>query len=66
MSIIMTILVAGIEGMHVWMVSDTLITGGNIEVREREYKLKIIASQDGLGFAGDAYNGARITEQHST
>jgi hypothetical protein len=64
----MTLLVAGIEGTHIWMVSDTLITGGNIEVREREYKLKIIASQDGgalLGFAGDAHNGVRIIEQAS-
>jgi hypothetical protein len=62
----MTLLVAAIAETQVWMVSDTLITGGTIEVREREYQLKIIASADGralIGFAGDAHNGARIIEE---
>ena len=32
----MTLLVAAVEGKNIWMVADTAISGGNLEVRDRE------------------------------
>jgi hypothetical protein len=57
----MTLLVAAVEGNNVWMVADTAITGGNVDLRDREHQLKVIPSRDGralLGFAGEPVNGA--------
>jgi hypothetical protein len=45
------------------MVSDAMITGGDIGLRDRQYEIKILPSLDGkalIGFAGDQYHGARI------
>jgi hypothetical protein len=36
----MTLVVAGLEGGSAWVVSDTLITGGAIELRDRQYQVK--------------------------
>jgi hypothetical protein len=61
-----TLLVAGISADTVWMVSDTLITGGTIGLRDREYQIKCVPSHDGkalIGFAGDVHHGARLMEQ---
>jgi hypothetical protein len=62
----MTLLVAGVVGKNIWMVADTAITGGSVEVRDREYLLKVIPSSDGralLGFAGGAEHGSRFVEE---
>lgn len=64
----MTLLVAGISDDIAWMVADTSITGGTIQVRERENQIKIIPSADRhglIGFAGDQYHGTRLREQAS-
>lgn len=61
----MTLVVAGIAARTAWMVSDTLITGGTIQLREREYQIKCITSQDRqalVAFSGDAHNGAMLIE----
>ena len=36
----MTLLVAGVDGKNIWMVADTAITGGKLEIRDREYAIK--------------------------
>jgi hypothetical protein len=62
----MTLLVAAVEGNNVWMVADTAITGGSVDLRDREHQLKVIPSRDGralFGFAGEPVNGARLIEQ---
>lgn len=62
----MTLLVAGIDADNVWIVSDTLISGGAIPLRDREYQLKCVASHDGkalIGFAGEVHHGTRLMEQ---
>ena len=62
----MTIIVAGISAGVAWMVSDTLITGGNIPLRDREYQIKCVPSSDTkalISFAGEAHHGARLMEQ---
>jgi ATP-dependent protease HslVU (ClpYQ) peptidase subunit len=62
----MTLLVGGISGASVWMVADTSITGGTIQLRERENQIKIVPSDVGralIGFAGDRHHGARLMEQ---
>lgn len=59
----MTLIVARISGPNVWMVSDTAISGGNLEARQREYYPKIEPSDNGralVGFAGDQHHGARL------
>lgn len=59
----MTLLVAGISGENIWMVSDTLISGGALGTREREYVPKIEVALDKcalIGFAGDHHHGTRI------
>ena len=48
------------------MVSDTLITGGPIQLRDREYQVKCLPSKDRqalVAFSGDAHNGASLIEQ---
>jgi hypothetical protein len=45
------------------MVSDTVIVGGDIPLRDRQYEIKVRPSLDGtalIGFAGDQHHGARI------
>ena len=62
----MTLIVAGIRAGVAWIVSDTLITGGNIPLRDREYQIKCVSSRDTkalVGFAGEAHHGARLIEQ---
>lgn len=61
----MTLLLAGIEGTSLWMASDTAISGGSLDLREREEALKITPSDDGqalIGFAGDKHHGLRCLE----
>src|SRR5262249_35909044 len=62
----MTLLVAAVDEKNIWMVADTIITGGALDVRDREYQIKIIPSRDGravMGFAGEPHHGARFVEQ---
>src|SRR5262245_34407978 len=62
----MTLLVAAVDGKDIWMVADTAITGGELEVRQREYQLKIIPSRDDralLGFAGEPHHGVRLLHE---
>ena len=62
----MTLLVAAVEGGKIWMVADTAITGTGLDVRNREYQIKIIPSRDNralIGFAGEPYHGAHLIEQ---
>ena len=62
----MTLIVGGVNGNVAWMVSDTLITGGTIQLREREYQVKCAPSKDMqalVAFSGDAHNGARLIEE---
>jgi hypothetical protein len=59
----MTLLVAAIDGPNVWMAVDAAITGVGTETRQREFALKVIASEDKrslLGFAGDLHHGSRL------
>ena len=59
----MTLLIARIDESRVWMAVDSVITGGNISTRQREYALKIVPSEDSrslAGFAGDAHHGTRL------
>lgn len=65
-ALVMTLLTAAVDGGNIWMVADTAISGVGIEVRDRNYQLKIIPSRDGralLGFAGDLHHGARLVEE---
>jgi hypothetical protein len=62
----MTLIVAGIGAGAAWMVSDTLISGGDISLRDRHYQIKCIPSDDTkalIGFAGDTHHGNRLMEQ---
>lgn len=62
----MTLVVAGIAQKTGWIVSDTLITGGPIGLRDREYQIKCLPSHDRhalIAFSGDAHNGYRLIEQ---
>jgi hypothetical protein len=62
----MTLVVAGVSEGTGWIVSDTLITGGPIQIRDREYQIKCLPAQDRrslIAFSGDAHNGARLMEQ---
>jgi hypothetical protein len=43
----MTLLVAGVDGKNIWLVSDTAVSGGELEVQEREYELNVAPSRDG-------------------
>lgn len=64
----MTLLVAGLDETRVWMVSDAVVTGGDVPLRDREYEIKIVPSVDGkalIGFAGDQHHGARILRSAS-
>ena len=61
----MTLLVAGVGNGLVWMVADTFITGGKLDVRAYEHQIKIVPSVDSkglIGFAGDQLSGARALE----
>ena len=61
----MTLLVAGTVGRKIWMVADTAITGGGVDLRSRICRIKIVPSHDGralIGYAGDEYYGARLIE----
>ena len=62
----MTLIVAGVAAGTGWIISDTLITGGTIQLRDREYQVKCLPAQDRqslVAFSGDAHNGARLIEQ---
>jgi hypothetical protein len=62
----MTLVVAGVTSGTGWIVSDTLITGGTIQLRDREYQVKCLPSQDRqalVSFSGDAHNGAKLIER---
>jgi hypothetical protein len=62
----MTLVVAGVAARTGWIVSDTLITGGTIQLRDQEYQIKCLPSQDRqalVAFSGDAHNGAKLIEQ---
>lgn len=62
----MSLVVAGVAGQSIWMVSDTAITGGNISLRERVFRPKIEISSDGLalaGSAGDDFHGRRLVKE---
>jgi hypothetical protein len=62
----LTLLIAGLESETIWMVSDSAISGGEVPLRDREYEIKIVPSNDGkalVGFSGDHYHGTRIVEQ---
>jgi hypothetical protein len=59
----MTLLLAGIEDSEIWMVSDAAVTGGNIDLRQRQYLPKIEVCQHGTalaGFSGDVEIGAHL------
>lgn len=62
----MTLVVAGVTAGRGWIVSDTLITGGTIQLRDREYQIKCLPAKDRgslVAFSGDAHNGADLIEQ---
>ncbi len=62
----MTLVVAGVSAGKGWIVSDTLITGGTIHLRDREHQIKCLPAEDRrslVAFSGDAHNGAEIIEQ---
>jgi hypothetical protein len=62
----MTLIVAGVIAGKGWIVSDTLITGGDIELRDREYQVKCLPAHDRgslVAFSGDAHNGGELIEQ---
>ena len=62
----MTLVVAGVIAGKGWIVSDTLITGGAIQLRDREYQIKCLPAEDRrslVAFSGDAHNGAELIEQ---
>jgi hypothetical protein len=62
----MTLVVAGVTAGKGWIVSDTLITGGTIQLRDREYQIKCLPAKDRrslVAFSGDAHNGAQLIEQ---
>ena len=62
----MTLVVAGVAEGAGWIVSDTLITGGTIQLRDREYQIKCLPSQDRqalVAFSGDAHNGDKLIER---
>jgi hypothetical protein len=62
----MTLVVAGVIAGKGWIVSDTLITGGTIQLRDREYQVKRLPAQDRrslVAFSGDAHDGGELIEQ---
>ncbi|SEE46253.1 hypothetical protein SAMN05444161_5841 [Rhizobiales bacterium GAS191] len=59
----MTLVVAAIADHSIWMVGDTAVTGGTIDLRERKFVPKIEIGRRFpalIGFAGDPEIGARI------
>jgi hypothetical protein len=62
----MTLVVAGVTAGKGWIVSDTLITGGTIQLRDREFQIKCLPAEDRrslVAFSGDAHNGGDLIEQ---
>lgn len=62
----MTLAVAGVTAGKGWMVADTLITGGPIQLRNREHQIKCLPAKDRrslVAFSGDAYSGGRLIEE---
>jgi hypothetical protein len=62
----MTLVVAGVVAGTGWIISDTLITGGTIQLRDREYQIKCLPSQDKkalVAFSGDAHFGGELIEK---
>jgi hypothetical protein len=60
---VMSLLVAAIEDNLIWMVSDTAVTGGTMQLRDREYQPKIEPSNNRMalvGFCGDVHHGTRL------
>src|SRR5690242_9264555 len=65
----MTLIVAGVAAGRGWIVSDTVITGGTIQLRDREYQIKCLPAADRrslVAFSGDAHNGAKLIERAAT
>lgn len=68
----MTLLIAFKSNDCICMVADAAVTGGNLNLRDREYTPKIYVSDDGralIGFAGDVHFGHEIasaTASHNT
>lgn len=62
----MTLLVAGLDNSIVWMIADTFVTGGPLDVGAYEHQIKIVQSRDGrslIGFAGEQRSGENAIEQ---
>lgn len=62
----MTLVVAAISGDLIWMIGDTAITGGRIDLRSREYLPKIEPSKQRtalIGFAGGAELARTLVRQ---
>jgi hypothetical protein len=62
----MTLVVGGVNAGKGWIVSDTLITGGTVQLRDREYQIKCFPAKDRrslVAFSGDAHTGGRLIEQ---
>jgi hypothetical protein len=60
----MTLLVAGVQDGKVWIVADTQISGGTLELRDREHIAKIVPGPRSLiGFAGDIATGQKLSEE---
>ena len=56
----LTLVLASIEGSEIWMVADTAVTGAPLDLRQREYCLKIEVAKNKkalIGFAGDVRTG---------
>ena len=56
----MTLIVASKTAEAIWMVGDTAVTGGTLQLRQREYLLKILGAEHWpgvIGFAGGVEQG---------
>src|ERR1700722_9894776 len=64
----MTLIVAGVADQSIWMVGDTAITGGTIELRERENLPKIEVGRTFpalIAFAKGPEHGAEVARKAS-
>jgi hypothetical protein len=65
----MTLIVGARTDTAAWIMSDAAITGGTLDIRNREYQLKIVPSIDSralIGLAGDQHHGQRLMYSAST
>ena len=61
---VMTLIVAGIDNNTIWMLGDSLLSGGDMSVRDREYAIKIERGGNCVvGFSGDAHLGQAAIRQ---